>query len=103
MKKVYTVAGLSYFGEKNEKNIITGMAVNSGTLNTEDFADYVKAEHLEELVVIELGGQNDVISRDLSKREQLDYAAVRAEFSAAKEMAEAHLIGMVFDNFRRKK
>lgn len=100
--KVYTANAASYLGSRTD-NVITGMSVPNRTMDSDIFADFLKAKQMKELLSIEVGQNSDVITRELTRRENLDFKLVMAEFDEAKSMSEDWLVNQVFDEFRGKK
>lgn len=97
--KVYTANSTTYLGIR-EKSVIVGLQIQNTTVTQDVCADYFKAVQMGEVLNIEVGKNTDVICRELSRREKLNFSAVSAEFEEAKVLAEDWLVTKVFDEFR---
>lgn len=101
--KVISIADRSFLGTRKD-NVITGVQVsNSSKINVDWFAQYLKDKNMKEFVQIEIGANTDVVIRELTRREALDFNFVQAEWAEAVEMAEAETVNSVFDKFRGKR
>ena len=101
--EVFTMNSNAYIGIRSGQ-VITGLrTLTPDTVTEEDFAKYVKASQIDELVTMEVGAGSDILTRPLSKKETLSLATVIAQYKTAVTMAKGWLINRVFDEFRSGK
>jgi RecB family endonuclease NucS len=99
--QVFGIENNNYFGTRNE-DAITGIMVSRSTMDGNIFASYFKRQNMEELVTVQVGANTSVTSRQLTRREALDFKMVEAEWNEAISMADQQLVNDVFDRFRGK-
>lgn len=98
--KIYTIGNTTILGTKEAK-VITGIQI-SGPPSTNDFANFLKAEAIGNLIEMNVGKGRNVIEQSLTDEQSIVFDTLLAQYGLAEERAMGDMINNYFDKLRGK-